>query len=311
MTDVALDDLLVKLDDRVKTELESTPDVQDKGHALDVNALPITARVWHKVTDVVAVSADLKNSSQLGTSMHAAGTASVYEAAVGGLVNIYEKFDADYLDIQGDAAFAVFWGENRYQRAICAGITVKTFSRSLSARLEKKWPDQPETGFRVGVAASPILVKRVGTPRNLAQQKSIWAGRAVNYASKAGTAGDRHDLVVTGTVWDWIEGNDYLTATCSCGTGASTSLWKDITIERLRDGDSAEAAGRLLLSQWCTIHGQEFCQAILDGKTARSDISEKLRKLVLSSQFDHSIREHARSTRMSRQGLRRGRRGSA
>ncbi|MDF2899815.1 MAG: hypothetical protein K0Q46_6601, partial [Rhodococcus erythropolis] len=171
-------------------------------------------------------------------------------------------------------------------------------------RLEKKWPDQPETGFRVGVAASTILVKRIGTPRNLAQQKPVWAGRAVNYASKAASAGDRHQLVVTGTVWDQIEGNDYLTVTCDCGDGPTDSLWEDITIGRLREGDEAEAAGRLLNSAWCATHGEEFCQSILKGETSRSEVDAMLRKAVRASQFDQAYRQRAHQTRMQRRGLR-------
>ncbi|MGW3482703.1 hypothetical protein [Rhodococcus indonesiensis] len=246
---VELEDLLDSVDDRVATELSCTPDVIDCGQELDVEALPLTARRWHKATDVVAVFADLKNSSQLGVNMYAQSTASVYEAAVGGVVEILDKFDANYLDIQGDAAFGVFWGDKRTERALCAGITIKTFSTAMVERFEKKWPDQPETGFRTGVAASSILVKRVGIPRYVAKQRPVWAGRAVNYASKAAATGDRHELVVTGTVWDRIETNDYLTVSCDCGDGPSDNLWRDVTIERLREGDAGEAAGRLLASE--------------------------------------------------------------
>jgi hypothetical protein len=56
---VDLDALLSDLEGKVKTELASTPTVQDVGHDLDVNDLPIAARRWLKVTDVVAVVAEL------------------------------------------------------------------------------------------------------------------------------------------------------------------------------------------------------------------------------------------------------------
>jgi class 3 adenylate cyclase len=299
MTEIDLAALLDSLDDRVKTELASKPEILDKGHALDISSLPIKTRLWHKATEVVAVFADLKNSSQLGTNLHAASTASVYEAAVGGLVEVYDRLDADYLDIQGDAAFAVFWGDRRFERALCAGITAKTFSEGLV----DKWPDQPETGFRVGLAASTILVKRVGTPRNLAQQKPVWAGRAVNYASKAASSCDRHEMVVTGTVWDFIEGNDYLTISCDCSSNQSV-LWSDVTIDRLRVGDDAEAAGRLLGSKWCGVHGAEYCGAILAGSTTRPMV-ESLSKQVKASQLDHAFRQRAREERARRRGLRR------
>ncbi|UAK31980.1 hypothetical protein K8O92_30315 [Nocardia asteroides] len=293
---VALVELLDSLDERVKTELSCKPDVVDRGHELNVDALPIQARRWHKSTDVVAVFADLKNSSQLGVSMHAASTASVYEAAVGGAVDILDKFGANYLDIQGDAAFGVFWGDMRTERALCAGITIKTFSPAMAEQFESKWPTQPDTGFRVGIAASTILVKRIGVPRHPNKQKPVWAGRAVNYASKAGSACDRHGLVVTGTVWDRIETNDYLTATCDCGT-PSDRLWEDITIERLRAGDEADAAGRQLTAPWCRIHGEQFCRAILDGKKRRATVSEALHASILASQSRDEFRASARRER--------------
>ncbi len=77
MAYLELTTLLGALDDRVKAELATKPEILDKGHDLAVNALPIKTRLWHNATEVVAVFADLKNSSQLGTNLHAASTASV------------------------------------------------------------------------------------------------------------------------------------------------------------------------------------------------------------------------------------------
>ena len=189
MTDVDLSGLLVELDDDVKTELASTPEVVDKGDNLNVGGLPIVARRWHRVVDAVALVADLKNSTKLGIGKWAASTASIYEASTGGVVKIFDQFDADFVAIQGDGAFALFWGQRRYERALCAAITVKTFSRDMVERLEKKWPDLPETGFKVGAASSPLLAKRVGTPRNPAQQEPVWAGKAVNFGCQGSPGG--------------------------------------------------------------------------------------------------------------------------
>src|SRR6266567_9160241 len=227
VTTVDLSALLSDLDDTVKTELASTPDVVDKGNSLDLDEPPIVARRWHKVSDAVAVVADLKNSTKLGTGKWAASTASIYEASTGGIVKVFDQFDADFLAIQGDGAFALFWGEQRYERALCAGITIKTFSRDMVSRLEKRWPDLPETGLKVGVASSRLLAKRVGTPRNPAQQEPVWAGKAVNYAAKAAQGTDRHIMVVTGSIWERVEKNDYLAISCTCGTGPSLGIWGD------------------------------------------------------------------------------------
>jgi hypothetical protein len=60
MDELDLDELLNDLDDDVRAELASKPDVVDKGHQLDLSDLPIEKRCWYKVRDVVAVVADLK-----------------------------------------------------------------------------------------------------------------------------------------------------------------------------------------------------------------------------------------------------------
>lgn len=304
MTVVDLPELLGGLDDAVKTELVSTPAVVDRANDLDVDNLPIVARRWHKVSDAVAVVADLKNSTKLGTSKWAASTASIYEASTGSVVRIFDEFDADFLAIQGDGAFGLFWGERRYERALCAGITIKTFSRDMVERLEKRWPDLPETGFKVGVASSRLLAKRIGTPRNPAQQEPVWAGKAVNYAAKAAQGADRHIMIVTGSVWDRVENNDYLAISCPCGTGPSLSIWEDTEIERLPEGDP-EAQGRALTAAWCSVHGEEYCAAVLDGKRSRRD-ADGLRKALAASQMRNAIRLKARNERMALRARRRG-----
>lgn len=304
MADVELSVVLKDLDDAVKTELASTPEVVDMGDHLDVEGLPITARRWHKVKDVVAVVADLKNSTKLGTGIWAASTASIYQASTGGVVTVFDKFDADFVAIQGDGAFALFWGDRRYERALCAGITIKTFSRDMVARLEKRWPDLPETGFKVGIASSRLLAKRIGTPRNPAQQEPVWAGKAVNYAAKAAQGANSGELVVTGSVWDFVEKNDYLSISCPCGDGPGLSIWADTNIERLPDGDP-EAQGRVLSACWCDVHGEQYCDAVLAGLRNRDDVGS-LRIALQRSQMRDAIRVKARNERASVTARRRG-----
>lgn len=304
MTEVDLSSLLSGLDEAVKVELASTPEVIDKGHALVVEDLPIVARRWHKLTDAVAVVADLKNSTKLGTGKWAASTASIYQASTGGAVDIFDQFDADFLAIQGDGAFALFWGDRRYERALCAGITIQTFSRDMVERLENRWSDLPETGFKVGIACSRLLAKRVGTPRNPAQQEPVWAGKAVNYAAKAAQGADRHQLVVTGSVWDVVEKNDYLAISCPCNAGPSLSIWVDTVIDRLPDGDP-EAQGRVLSACWCATHGPEYCDAVLAGSKRRNDVDD-LRTASQLSQMRSALRATAKQARTERDARRRG-----
>jgi len=125
-----------------------------------------------------------------------------------------------------------------------------------------------------------------------------------NYAAKAAQSADRHDLIVTGTVWDVVEKNDYLAISCPCGTGPSLRIWSDIKVDRLPDGDP-EAQGRLLTSGWCDTHGEEYCAAVLAGKRNRED-ANNMRQALVSSQMRIAIRKKARAERAARLARRRG-----
>ncbi|BBC69064.1 adenylate/guanylate cyclase domain-containing protein (plasmid) [Mycobacterium marinum] len=296
--------LLEDLSSKTADELKTMPEVVEAGDVVDVATLPIEARRWTRISDVVAVVADLKSSTQLGTGSKAASTASIYEAGTGGVVKIFDSFAADFLQIQGDGAFALFWGDMRFERAAAAGITIKTFSLNFTQKIEMKWPNKPQTGFKVGIASHRVLVKRVGTPRNPAQQEPVWAGKPVNYAAKAAQSADRHELVVTGSVWDQFEKNDYLAFTCSCNNGPHDTLWKDFAIPRL-EPDEKEAQGRKLTSAWCATHGEEFCNAILDGQKRRDDVDD-LRQARVQSQMSNALWFKAKQERQDRAARRAG-----
>lgn len=299
VTEVDLDALLADVDGDVATELSCMPEVIEKGDALDVDDLPVQVRRWHRVREAVAVVADLKGSTNIGLNKKPASVASIYEASTGGVVQVFKEFAADFVAIQGDGAFGLFWGDTRLERAVCAGITIKTFSqRHLVPRLEAKWPgDLPETGLKVGVAVSPLLVKRVGVPRT-EHQEPVWAGRAVNYAAKAAQQADRHQMIVTGSVWDWASRNDYLAVTCSCAA-PSSSLWQDVTIEKVPE-DDGQRQGKLLTSLWCTVHGPEYCAAVLEGKSTREDAHTEMEKAA-AAEAQRPLRARAAVERRDRQ----------
>ncbi len=264
--------LLEEVKARTAAKFEQMPKVENKSD-LDLAKLPVGANTWHHLDDLVAVFFDLKSSTNLEKGRKPASTASIYDAGVGGVVKILDSFDANFVDIQGDGGFGLFWGEGRYERAICAGITVRTFGSDFTLQLNKKWPTAPSTGFKVGVASGPILVKKVGLPKHLDLQEPVWAGRPVNYAAKAAQQTDPEHLLVTGSVWDRIASNDFLAFSCGCGGGGSVStpslLWDERTLEKIPD---EERFGQALRSGWCTYHGEDFCNAVLRGETSRADV---------------------------------------
>ncbi|BCW12995.1 MULTISPECIES: hypothetical protein [Paenarthrobacter] len=292
-----LEELLDAVGKRTADRFERMPTVEHKS-SLDLDSLPVDAKTWHRLSDLVAVFFDLKSSTSLEKGRRAASTASIYDAGVGGVVKILDAFGADFVDIQGDGGFGLFWGEGRYEKAMCAAISIRTFSHDFTQKLEKKWPEAPSTGFKVGVASGSILVKKVGLPRHLDLQEPVWAGKPVNYAAKAAQQTDPEDILVTGSVWDEIEDNDYLVFSCGCDDSnpraASPSLlWEARTLEHIPDD---EQFGQSLKSGWCSIHGEEFCNAILAGETARPGVPEKAmhgRNLLASG----SIEKNAASKR--------------
>ena len=299
--------LLDSCDAHVRDELVNMPDVEDVD-SFDpaVEDAPIVARRWYRLVDTVVVVADLKSSTKLGLNKNARSTASIYEAALHPVVRIMHAFRAGSIPIQGDCVIGIFWGASAIERAICAGITVKTFSQEhLVVRLTKKWSELPDTGFKIGIAASPLLVKRIGL-RNSPHQALVWPGKAVNYAAKAAQSGDTDKLIVTGSVWDAIEHNDYITFTCECKV-PTPSLWHDYEIGQL-DHDDAERSGRCLTSAWCKTCGENFCGRILAGETRRKEVDQVRIQLQRSLFMDAVSAKHARERR-DRQDLRRARTG--
>ncbi|WP_256842255.1 hypothetical protein [Ornithinimicrobium cryptoxanthini] len=302
-----LTSLLASLDDEVNTVLNnSTVNVVDKGGDFSIADIPSSSSdTWIKLHNVVAVVCDLKGSTHLGTGKYDKSTARIYKSGVEGAVRILNEFDANFIDIQGDGGFGLFWGDRAYERAMCAGVTIRTFSGDFVDRLEKRWPDGlPETGFKVGIHADRTLVKRIGTRRVIAEQEAVWAGRPVNYAAKCAQTADRHQVIITQRVWDKLKGNDYIAFSCDCGEGPTASLWTDISVDRLPEHDRDAV---VLNVPWCQKCGPSFCDAIMAGESKR-DIPQSVRSAINKMKMQDALkakraREEARKTAL--RGVRR------
>lgn len=299
-----LSDLLTGLHSSVSDALETVPEVDEKSDPALDDIPGQGSGSWLKIPTVVAVVFDLKDSTHLGTGRHDTSTARVYKTAVESAVGVLAEFDTDFIDIQGDGGFGLFWGDLAFERALCAGVTIRTFSEDLVDQFQKKWNDGklPETGFKVGIACGRVLVKQLGTPRNVDEQEAVWAGKPVNYAAKAAQSADRHQVVVTGSVWDHFEKNDYVAYSCGCQSEPSATLWDDFTIERLRDDN--EKYGRILEAPWCVTCGPAFCDAIRSGQKKRGDIPEHLRTQLSKTQMVSALAHKAQEDRRRRTMLR-------
>ena len=265
--------LMGDLADEVSADLREEVEIVEQP-VLDATVLKSSIPRWHATDDVVAVFADLKNSTRLGLNRHAKSSAKTYEAATGGAVQAMSAFGPAYIDIQGDGIYALFSGPLRYERALCAAVTVRTWSeKALVPALEAKFGERfPATGFKVGVAASRLLGKRVGVRGT---HEPVWAGRAVNYAAKLAQDADRHEVLVTKRVYEHFLDNDFVQYSCGCGdiTGMPAGLWTSTTSVKLPEGENVV---HLLTSPWCDEHGDAFCDAISSGQKERPDVTGRV-----------------------------------
>ena len=263
-----------------------------------------TSNTWIKLDEVVCVLCDLKSSTQLGLDKHYASTAQIYKSSVEGAVRIFREFGADFIDIQGDGGFGLFWGEMAHERALCAAVSIRTFSEDWEEGLPSRWKQSdtfPPTGYKVGIHSDPTLVKKVGTFRVVNEQEAIWAGRAVNYAAKCAQSADRHQVVITQKVWERIAKNDFIAFSCDCEDGPKSTLWEAIDVKRLPEGKNK---GYLLKNGWCVNCGQVYCNAILDGETKR-EIPSHVRHALPREQMKAALeagRQRAREMRRNRRG---------
>lgn len=276
MTDHVPSTSLAELRKLAASRLNEATNVVDTNPPIDTGDLYSQAATWRKYPGVVAVCADLKGSTKLvADGMWDKSTASIYDAAVEPMARIYAQFGCDFIDIQGDGGFALFTGDLAVERGVCAAISLQTFSKEhLVPLIGERWKESskpPQTGFKLGVASSALLARKVGMPRT-AHSAPVWAGRAVNYAAKAAQQAGVHRMLITKAVADVVKRNDYLAFSCGCVNGEPggepTELWKPTTIEHV---DAGNSAGACLESTWCQRCGDDFCASILDGEARRED----------------------------------------
>ncbi|MBM7780533.1 hypothetical protein [Arthrobacter tumbae] len=292
--------LLESLDEEVNIALNnSVVNVVEKDGNFKSEDIPSSSSdTWIKLPDVVSVVCDLKGSTHLGTGKHDKSTTRIYKSGVEGAVRILHEFEADFIDIQGDGGFGLFWGEHAYERALCAAVTIRTFSgEHFVKRLKARWPEAPETGYKVGIHAGRTLVKRIGTRKVVSEQEAVWAGKPVNYSAKCAQSADRHQVVVTQSVWERFKQNDYIAFSCDCHGGASANLWKDKSVATL-PADEQDAV--VLEAGWCETCGPSFCDAIMNGETKR-DISESVRQTSNKMKIREALNAKAERERLRRQ----------
>jgi class 3 adenylate cyclase len=130
----------------------------------------------------VCLFVDLDKSSKISFKKHALTMAKIYDYFTQTLVDVFNhnSFCADYVDVKGDGAFAIYEGEHASYKAFYAAITFrKIFEEKIKTRFQD---DKGENlSCKIGIHKDKILVKKVG---KRGDYNEVWAGRLVNNAAK-------------------------------------------------------------------------------------------------------------------------------
>jgi class 3 adenylate cyclase len=149
--------------------------------------------------EFVCLYVDLNKSSKMSFKKHPQTMAKIYDYFTQNLVDVYNQFDAEYIDIKGDGAFAIFEGEKASFRAFYAAITFKElFDSEISNKFkfEDEGGQKKGLGCKIGIHKDKILVRKIGSRK---KYNEVWAGRVVNNAAKLAEKYDilkSEDLIV-------------------------------------------------------------------------------------------------------------------
>lgn len=243
----------VYLEGRQMREAEAIPDTVD---------IPIEdRRLWLRIPNTICVFADMVGSTRLSAYRHDKSTAGAYQLFTETAVRLFSAFEAPYIDVRGDGAFALFNAGQEY-RAIAAAVTFKTFSREeFAPRLRDS--TGIDIGAHIGIDQKTLLVRKVGLKRHAGRsdrQNEVWAGKPVNMAAKLAAVSAVDELSVSPRYYQRIT-SKLVRRSCGCPNGQKTDLWERRSL--LNDDRFDFDQAHVLKSGWCAEHGAEYCERII------------------------------------------------
>lgn len=223
---------------------------------------------WYKIPDVICLYVDIRNSTGLSATSHDCSTASVYKLFTGTAVRIFHEFEAPYVDVSGDGVFAVF-NSTQPHRAIATAVTFKTFAENIFMKKVNAKIKNVDIGVHIGLDTKTVLVKQIGIKDHDSRdsrKNEVWAGKPINMAAKLAAMSKDDELWCSERFYNLVKDSDLVTMSCGCSggeeTGVKSMLWteKNVSQENKFDFDKAY----ILKSQWCKIHGKEWCEGIIN-----------------------------------------------
>jgi class 3 adenylate cyclase len=214
---------------------------------------------WLKIKDVICVYVDMKNSTGLSATHHAATTGKIYTLFTGTAVRLFKEFGASYIDIKGDGVFALF-NSNKVHTAFASAVTFKTFIREeFTGKVTNK--TSVDTGVHIGIHQATLIVSKIGLRKTASRgdmHNEVWAGKTVNMAAKLASLSGDDEIHVSAHYYKNLKSEKTLFC-CECSD--KTSLWNELDLsddERFSFDDA-----KVLKSVWCKTHGAEYLNAII------------------------------------------------
>ena len=265
-------DVYAQLNDQAELGVQITRknDVPDTG--------PTNKGLWYQIPNVTAVFADLKRSTELSAENTPRTPAFAYTYFVRAMAVILDRFSADYVDIQGDAVFGLF-SEGSEFLAAASAITMRTLvEQEVATRFDYDTSGDWELTAGIGIDRGTLLVRRLGLRGT--KQNEVWAGKPVNSAAKLSSVAEPDQVVISERVFSQYRQSSKLRQrviirSCGCdgdSEGAGLDAKEDETSNLWTEDQVSEDLGldfetiHRLNSQWCKIHGAEFCEALVTGK---------------------------------------------
>lgn len=273
LLDEVLADLTSQLDAQARwgVKIKQQTEVPPEG--------PVDKGLWFYMQNVTAVFVDLKGSTELSAYRSPKPSAFAYTYFVRAMVVIFERFGSNYIDIHGDGVFGLFSGPQSEFCAVASAITARTqIERDIDGRFEKDTSSEWEMTAGIGIDRGPLLVRRLGLRGT--KQNEVWAGKPVNMAAKLSSVACSNQVVVSERVFSRFRKASpirqrALLWDCGCfeevqgeGLDAPIGETKCLWTQEPAPAEMGLDFGQIyrLESEWCRVHGAEFCETIVTGR---------------------------------------------
>ena len=243
---------------------------------------PANRGVWLQVRQVTAVFADLKRSTALNVTDSPQVAARAYTYFIRAMTVTLERFNAGYIDIQGDGIFGLFSGRDSVFTAAACARTMRTLvDRDVASRFKRDTNSDWRLTAGIGIDRGTLLVRRLGLRGT--KQNEVWAGKPVNTAAKLSSVASSNQIVVSDRVFRQYENaprwrKRALLMSCGCSgrnrgpglvarSSQMSNLWAEISVPKSLGLDIQKAYR--MNAPWCKNHGPQFCEAIITGERAK------------------------------------------